>query len=408
MTGGRHPGAGPAAQGSPGPLAGVLVADFSRVVAGPYATMLLGDLGADVVKVERPGAGDETRGFGPPFVEGESSYFRAVNRNKRAVSWDLASDEGRRLAFELACRADVVVENFRPGTAERLGIGYEDVAGQNARVVYCSVSAFGPSGRGAGLPGYDFLLQGVGGLMSITGDAEGEARKVGVAVVDVLTAQFALAGILAALYERERSGRGQKVEVNLLSSLLSALINQAATYVTTGRVPGRMGNRHPSIAPYETLHASDRPFVVAVANDRQFAALASVLEVGFMADDDRFATNAARVTNRDELVRLLEEKLRVKPATAWIEELQGSGIPCGLVNDVAEAFALAEWCGLSPVVRLRPEGVEGAMADDADAFNQVRNPLSFSRTPVGYRLAPPRQGEHSAEVTAELHGERPA
>lgn len=400
MTAGPSRPAGGAATG--GPLEGVLVADFSRVVAGPYATMLLGDLGADVVKVERPGAGDETRGFGPPFVEGESSYYRSINRNKRAVSWDLATAEGRRLAFELATRADVVVENFRPGTAERLGIGYADVSAANARVVYCSVSGFGASGRGAGLPGYDFLLQGVGGLMSITGDPDGEPRKVGVALVDVLTAQFALSGILAALYERERSGRGQKVEVNLLSSLLAALINQAATYVTTGRVPGRMGNRHPSIAPYETLHAKDRPFVIAAANDRQFAALAGALGVGWMAEDARFAANAGRVVNRDELVRLLEEALATRPAAAWIEQLQAAGIPCGLVNDVAEAFALAEWCDLSPVVRLGAAGAEAAAADEPHAFNQVRNPLVFSRTPVSYRIAPPRQGEHSSEVEAEL------
>jgi crotonobetainyl-CoA:carnitine CoA-transferase CaiB-like acyl-CoA transferase len=388
--------------GSTGPLDGILVADFSRVVAGPYATMLLGDLGADVVKVERPGAGDETRGFGPPFVDGESAYYRAVNRNKRAVAWDLATAEGRALAFDLACRSDVVVENFRPGTAERLGIGYADVASRNERVVYCSVSGFGANGPGAGLPGYDFLLQGVGGLMSITGDEDGEPRKVGVALVDVLTAQFALSGVLAALYERERSGRGQKVEVNLLSSLLSALINQAATYVATGRVPGRMGNRHPSIAPYETLHAKDRPFVVAVANDRQFAVLTGVLGVEWMANDGRFSANAARVVNRDELVRFLEEALASKPAAAWIGALQSAGIPCGPLNDIAEAFALAEWCGLEPVVRLGYDGAETVRAVEAHAGNQVRNPLGFSRTPVSYRVPPPRQGEHSSEVEGEL------
>ncbi len=387
-----------------GPLEGILVADFSRVVAGPYATMLLGDLGADVVKVERPGTGDDTRGFGPPFVDGESSYFRSVNRNKRAVSWDLATADGCRLAQALAERADVVIENFRPGTAERLGIGYEQVARLNERVVYCSVSGFGSSGAGAELPGYDFLVQAVGGLMSVTGDPGGEPRKVGVAVVDVLTAQFALSGILAALYERERSGRGQKVEVNLLLSLLSALINQASTYVTTGSVPRPMGNRHPSIAPYETLHAADRPFVVAVANDRQFSVLARLVGLDWMAADERFSTNAARVVNREELIRLLEEALRARAAAHWIDVLQAGGIPCGPVNDIAEAFALAERCGLSPVVRISADGASGVPADLPSGSNQVRNPVGLSRTPVTYRIPPPRHGEHSEAVEAELRG----
>lgn len=274
--------------GGKGPLEGVLVADFSRVVAGPFATMLLGDLGADVIKVERPGAGDDTRGFGPPFVDGESSYYLSINRNKRGVAWDLGSEDGRRKARRLAERADVVVENFRPGTAARFGLGYDEIAAANPRVVYCSVSGFGTTGAGASMPGYDFLLQAVGGLMSVTGDDGGEPRKVGVAVVDVLTAQFAANAIIAALYERERSGSGQRVEVNLLSCLLCALINQASTYVTTGTVPRAMGNRHPSIAPYETLWAADRLLVVAVANDTQFAAFADALGLSWMTSDERF------------------------------------------------------------------------------------------------------------------------
>ncbi|MGH9293867.1 MAG: CaiB/BaiF CoA transferase family protein, partial [Acidimicrobiales bacterium] len=334
---------------SAGPLEGILVADFSRVVAGPFATMLLGDLGAEVVKVERPGGGDDSRSFGPPFVGGESAYYLSLNRNKRGVLWDLQTDEGRARARALARRADVVVENFRPGIAERLGIGYEELAGENERLVYCSVSGFGSNPAGARLPGYDFLVQGVGGLMSLTGDAGGEPRRVGVAVVDVLTAQFATIAILAALNERAVSGRGQKIEVNLLSCLLAALINQASTYVTTGRVPGQMGNRHPSIAPYETLDAKDRPLIVAVANDRQFSVLARVVGLGWMVGDDRFATNAARVANREELVRLLEDALSGEPASAWVEALWREGVPAGLVNSLAEAFGLAEELGLSPV-----------------------------------------------------------
>jgi crotonobetainyl-CoA:carnitine CoA-transferase CaiB-like acyl-CoA transferase len=394
-----------------GPLDGIVVADFSRVVAGPYATMLLGDLGADVIKVERPGAGDDTRGFGPPFVDGESSYYLAINRNKRGVEWDLGTPEGRRKAQGLAARADVVVENFRPGTADRFGLGYEAVAVGNPKVVYCSVSGFGTTGAGAALPGYDFLVQGVGGLMSITGDAAGEPRKVGVAVVDVLTAQFAANAIVAALYERERSGRGQRVEVNLLSSLLSAMINQAATYLTTGRVPQAMGNRHPSIAPYETVRASDRLLIVAVGNDSQFAALTGVVGAEWMATDPRFARNAARVEHRAALVAELEDRLSERPAAEWVERLLAAGIPAGVVNDIAEAFELAESVGLEPVVRIprplpaepaEPAGAAPSPAAQPSADAQVAHPVRYSRTPASYRVPPPRQGEHTAEVEAEF------
>jgi crotonobetainyl-CoA:carnitine CoA-transferase CaiB-like acyl-CoA transferase len=386
-----------------GPLEGIVVADFSRVVAGPFATMLLGDLGADVIKVERPGQGDDTRGFGPPFTGGESSYYLAINRNKRSVAWDLASDDGKGKAVALAQRADVVVENFRPGTAARLGLGYEDIAAVNPRVIYCSVSGFGTSGEGAALPGYDFLVQGVGGLMSITGDPGSEPRKVGVAVVDVLTAQFAANAILAAIFERERSGLGQRVEVNLLSSVLSALINQASTYITTGTVPRAMGNRHPSIAPYETLRAKDGPVLVAVANDAQFVAFAKAVGLSALASDDRFRSNADRVANREALVEVLEAELVLRPAADWVSRIQAAGIPCGVVNDIAQAFDLAEHLGLGPVVHLERDSVaRPAAAADPSPQSQVRNPMGFSRTPVSYRIAPPRLGEHTSAVEAEL------
>jgi crotonobetainyl-CoA:carnitine CoA-transferase CaiB-like acyl-CoA transferase len=388
---------------TPGPLDGVLVADFSRVVAGPYATMLLGDLGATVIKVERPGSGDDTRGFGPPFVDGESSYYLSVNRNKRGVAWDLATADGCSKAQQLAGRADVVIENFKAGTADRLGIGYPAVSSVNPRVVYCSVSGFGTKGPGAGLPGYDFLVQGVGGLMSITGDAGGEPRKVGVAVVDVLTALFAANAVLAALFEREKSGRGQHVEVDLLSCLLASLINQASTYLTTGAIPRAMGNRHPSIAPYETLQAADRPLVVAVGNDAQFASLAAVVGAAWMAVDDRFAANAGRVAHRDQMVELLEIELGQRPAGEWIELLQAAGIPSGVVNDVGEAFALADRLGLDPVIRLTRDGeARAGAAGEPGGDAQVRDPMGFSRSPVTYRHPPPRLGEHSAEVEEEL------
>jgi crotonobetainyl-CoA:carnitine CoA-transferase CaiB-like acyl-CoA transferase len=364
------------------------VADFSRVLAGPFATMLLGDLGADVVKVEHPGGGDETRAWGPPWHEGHSTYYLAVNRNKRSVALDLKTDAGRAAALALAGRADVLVENFKAGAPERLGLGYEELARDNPGLVWCSISGFG-QGAGAELPGYDFLVQAMSGLMSITGPAGGEPTKVGVALVDVLTGLYAFGGVLAALGERARTGRGQRVEVSLLGSALASLVNQASSYLCSGRPPEAMGNRHPSIAPYETLATADRPLVVAVGNDGQFARLCRVLGLPEAAADPRFATNADRVTNREALVGLLEGALAARGADDWVAALAGAGVPCGLVNDVGEAFALAERLGLDPVA-------------DAGGIPQVANPIRLSGSPASYRLAPPALGEHTTEVLAWL------
>jgi crotonobetainyl-CoA:carnitine CoA-transferase CaiB-like acyl-CoA transferase len=396
-----------------GALEGIKVADFSRVVAGPYAAMLLGDLGAEVVKVERPPAGDDTRSYGPPFVEvdgvAESSYYLSVNRNKRSVCWDLTTAKGRRHGFELAVRSDVVIENFKPGGAAKLGIGYDAVAAENPKVVYCSVAGIGSSAAGAALPGYDFLAQALSGLMSVTGDGREQGSgplKVGVAAVDVLTSLFASNAILAALFERSSSGKGQHVEVDLLSSSLAALFNQVSTYVTTGTVPRAMGNRHPSIAPYETLMAADRPIVVAAGNDRQFAALAGALGLERLVSSG-FGTNAQRVGRRDELVAELEAVLSTRPAAEWVRQLQERGVPCGVVNDIAEAFALAEEVGLAPVVSVARDDASGAgvkahRASLSDPAAQVASPMRLSRTPVTYRLPPPHFGEHSDQVEAEL------
>jgi crotonobetainyl-CoA:carnitine CoA-transferase CaiB-like acyl-CoA transferase len=373
---------------TPGALDGILVADFSRVLAGPLATMGLADLGADVVKVERPGTGDETRQWAPPYgPDGSSSYYLSVNRGKRAVTLDLADPEGRLAAWRLAERADVLVENFAPGTMERFGLGYDRLARANPRLVYASVTGFG-TGAGAALPGYDFLVQAVGGLMSVTGAAGGEPTKVGVALVDVLAGRDLATGILAALYARERTGHGQRVEVNLLSSLLAGLVNQASGYLNAGVVPHRMGNRHPSIAPYETLRAADRPVAVAVGNDRQYARLAQVLGV---APDTRFA-----VTHREDLVRVLEDALARRPAADWVRDLTAAGVPCGLVGGVDEGFDLADRLGLEPVVRLtRPDGA---------VVSGVAHPVRLSATPARYDRPPPRLGEHDAEVAAWLAG----
>jgi crotonobetainyl-CoA:carnitine CoA-transferase CaiB-like acyl-CoA transferase len=364
-------------------LSGLVVADFSRVLAAPYATMLLADLGADVIKVEHPVTGDETRAWGPPHRDGEATYFLSVNRNKRSLAADLGRDT--EAVTELVRRADVLVENFRPGTMARFGLSYEDARKLNKRLVYCSVSGFG-TGEGAALPGYDLLLQAVGGLMSVTGPAPGEPVKTGVALVDVLTGLHATVGILAALRERETSGEGQLVEVNLLSSLLSSMVNQSGGYAMAGVVPGILGNRHPSITPYEVFETADRPLALAVGNDRQFARLCEALD---LPPDPRFATNPDRVAHRDELTPLLSGRFATRTAAAWFELLTPLGVPCGPVNDLAGAFELADRLGLSPTVPL-------------GGLDVVANPIGLSRTPVTYRRRPPRLGEHTTEVTREL------
>jgi crotonobetainyl-CoA:carnitine CoA-transferase CaiB-like acyl-CoA transferase len=366
---------------TPAALDDLHVLDFSRVLAGPLSTMLLADLGASVVKVERPGQGDDTRAWGPPFDEdGEATYFLAVNRNKRSIALDLQDPADLGRARELAAGADVLVENFRPGVMDRLGLGYEELRAQNPRLIYCSITGFG-AGRGAALPGYDLLVQAVGGLMSITGDPNGEPQKVGVALVDVIAGLFTTVGILAALRHRERTGRGQRVEVDLLSSLLAALVNQGSAYTAAGVVAGRMGNAHPSIAPYELFAAGDGDMVLAVGNDRQFASLCDALGTPELATDERFATNVQRVAHRGELRALLEQALARRPVAEWVEVLSEAGVPAGRVNDIAGAFALAESLGLSPVVEVPRDGGTPARL--------TRNPIRLSETPPSYRSAPP-------------------
>lgn len=377
-----------------GALNGILVADFTRVLAGPLATMTLGDLGADVIKVEQALTGDDTREWGPPFVNGVSAYYLSVNRNKRSVTIDLASEQGRRMALSLANRADVLVENFRPGLMDKFGLGYDDLATSNPRLVYCSISGFGLTG-GRDIAGYDFLVQAMGGLMSITGYADAEPVKVGVAIVDVVTGLNATIAILAALQSRDRTGLGQRVDVDLLSSLLASLVNQASSFLADGESPGRMGNQHPSIAPYEMLATGDRPLVVAVGNDNQFVRLCEVIGVGPVATDERFRTNRLRVANRASLVAVLEEALAAETAAYWVTALTAAGVPCGQLNDVREAFAFAERLGLHPTVELK--------RDDNTLISQVASPLRFATTPIEYKLPPPQLGEHNEEVLAFLN-----
>ncbi|WP_299558066.1 CaiB/BaiF CoA-transferase family protein [uncultured Mycolicibacterium sp.] len=364
-----------------GALEGLVVVDFSRVLAGPYATMMLGDFGAEVIKVERPGVGDDTRQWGPPYdSSGVATYFNAVNRNKRSVVIDLASAAGREQARDLVRRADVVVENFRPGTMDKLGLGYAELSALRPGLIYCSITGFGRDG-GAALPGYDLLVQAVGGLMSITGTEPGDPTKVGVALVDVLAGMHALAGILAALAHRNRTGEGQRVETNLLSTLLSSLVNQASGYLGAGVVPGIMGNRHPSIAPYQTFDTADRPIAVAVGNDKQFRAFSAAIGLPELADDPRFATNPQRVANRDALCALIEPALKRSGADHWFTTLTEVGVPAGPINDLAEAFDFARRLGLEPEV---------AVPDSPTP--QVANPIRLSATPVSYRSGPPALG----------------
>ncbi len=372
-------------------LDGVVVADFSRVLAGPLATATLADLGATVVKVERPGVGDDTRHWGPPWTATTSAYFESANRSKQSITLDLDDEADRAAAVELAGRADVLVENFRTGALARHGLGYDELSAANPGLVYCSVTGFG-SGAGADLPGYDFLVQALGGLMSITGPPDGEPTKVGVALVDVLTGKDAAIGILAALAERSRSGLGQHVEVNLLSSSLAALVNQASSYLATGVSPGRMGNQHPSIAPYETLHCADGRVAVACGNDAQFGRLAAALGAAHLADDPRFARNADRVTHRAALVAALEERLASGPVSHWLDRLGAANVPAGEVGDIGSAVALADRLGLRPRV-----------AVGAGETDQIRNPVTFSRTPVDAYRRPPRLGEQDDTVRAELY-----
>jgi crotonobetainyl-CoA:carnitine CoA-transferase CaiB-like acyl-CoA transferase len=357
------------------------VLDFSRVLAGPLTTMVLADLGATVTKIEPPG-GDETRHWGPPYDDaGEATYFQSVNRNKESLVLNLAEPDDLERARRLASEADVLVENFRPGVMERFGLSYEQLHELHPRLIYCSITGFG-RGAGATLLGYDLLIQALGGLMSITGEPGGEPQKVGVALVDVLAGLYATVGILAALEHRRHTGEGQRVEVELLSALLAGLVNQGSAYTTGGVVAGRMGNQHPSIAPYELLTSGDGDLVLAVGNDRQFAALCEVLGAGELAEDPRFHSNSARVQNRDALREALEPLLAARPAREWANDLTDARVPAGVVNDIAGAFRLAEALGLEPVVRIpRDDGTTAAL---------TRNPIGLSATPPTYRSAPPR------------------
>ncbi|MCX2948705.1 CaiB/BaiF CoA transferase family protein [Lentzea sp. NEAU-D7] len=374
-----------------GPLEGLLVADFSRVLAGPYATMLLADMGASVVKVEGP-AGDETRTWMPPVRDDVSTYYLGVNRGKRSIALDLRSEDDAALGRELARRADIVIENFKPGGLAKYGLDHASVSAANPRVVYASITGFG-SGEGSHVPGYDLMVQAISGLMSLTGDPDGPPYRAGISVFDVMAGNHAVIGILAALRHRDATGQGQLVEVNLLSSALTGLVNHSSAFAAGGVVPFRMGNAHPSVFPYEPLPTADNDLIVAAANDGQFRRLCEVLELPEVPDDPRFARNADRTRHREELRPVLVDRLRTRGAVEWFDLLVAAGVPCGPINTIDGGFAMAERFGLDPVV----------VVGDVPT---TRHPIRFSETPAVYRLPPPDLDEHGEELRAWLKEDR--
>ncbi len=387
------------------PLTGIRVLDLTRILAGPTATQLLGDLGCDVIKVERPGAGDDTRTWGPPFLEGadgedssESAYYLSANRNKRSLTLDLSRPEGQALLKRLVAKSDILIENFKVGDLARRGLGYDQLKDDFPALIYCSITGFGQTGPYAPRAGYDMVAQAMGGIMSITGDEEGEPAKVGVAIADVMCGMYVVAAVLAALHHRDRSGQGQYIDAALLDTQVAWLINQGMNYLVggAGHVPGRMGTAHPNIVPYQALPASDGYFVLAVGNDSQFRKFCTFAQVPALADDDRFATNAARVRNRRTLIPLLRDVTQAKPVQFWLEELTALGVPASPVNRVDQVFA-------DPQVAHRGMQIEmpHPLAKDG-TVPLIASPLRLSETPVDYRHAPPTLGQHTDEVLREV------
>lgn len=375
----------------PAPLDGLLIADFSRVLAGPYCTMLLGDLGATVIKVESPG-GDDTRSWVPPEHNGVATYYLAINRNKRSITLDLSDPADQLLAHELAARADVFIENFKPGGLKRFGLDYETVQQQNAGIIYASISGFGTA-QGASLPGYDLIVQAMSGLMSLTGDPGGPAYRSGISVFDVMTGLHATIGILAALNHRNRTGEGQHVELSLLASALSGLVNHASAYVAAGVIPTRMGNAHPSLFPYEPLPTADLDLIIAAGNNGQFSKLCDVLDLPELPRDPRFAQTKDRNRNREVLRPLLVERLRTRTASEWFRKLSAAGVPCGPINSIEGGVRFAREIGLDPVVEV---------GTGNESVSMIRHPISFSLTPPRHTLPPPALGQDNEQIRAWL------
>lgn len=375
------------------PLDGLTVIDFTRVLSGPYCTMQLADMGARVIKIEQPGRGDDTRAWGPPFVGGESAYFLSINRNKESLTLDLKRPAARRVLDSLLAKADVLVENFRPGTMERLSIGYRDLVERHPRLVYCSISGFGQTGPRRTEAGYDAVMQGEGGLMSITGARDGPAYRLGVAISDIVAGLFAAQGIGFALFARERTGRGQHVDIAMLDTTAALLTYQAGIYFATGETPARMGNRHPTIVPYETFDSSDGEFVIAVGNDDQWRRFCGVLNAPELGADDRFATNRSRVSHYSELRPLLTARLRTKTRGEWVTALKAAGVPCGSVRAVADVLQ-------DPHLEAR-EMIQELEHAAIGVIRVLGVPIKLSDTPGAVRTAPPWLGQHTEEILSK-------
>jgi len=389
-----------------GPLAGLRILDLTRILAGPTCTQLLGDLGADVIKVERPGQGDDTRRWGPPYVRDadgadttESAYYLCANRNKRSVTLDMARPEGQDLVRRLAADSDVLIENFKTGALDRYGLGPAQLAESHPGLIYCSITGFGRTGPYKDRAGYDFLIQAMGGIMSVTGEPDGRPMKVGVGIADVMCGMYAAVSILAALRHRDATGRGQRIDLSLFDSQIAWLINAGLNYLTSGDVPGRLGNGHPNIVPYQALPAADGWFVLAVGNDAQYRRFCEFAGAPGLADDPRFAANADRVRNRDVLVPEIEALTRTRPIDHWIEGLEALGVPCGPINTLDRVFADPQ-----AVHRGMRLDMAHPLAGDDGTVSLIGNPLKLSETPVTYRHAPPTLGQHTDEVLAERLG----
>jgi crotonobetainyl-CoA:carnitine CoA-transferase CaiB-like acyl-CoA transferase len=379
-----------------GALAGIRVIDLTRVLAGPLCTMMLGDMGADIIKIEPPGSGDDTRRWGPPFIANESAYFLGVNRNKRSLTLNLAAEDGRSVLSALLKNADVVIDNFKIGTMEKWGFDDAWYELNAPRVVRCAITGYGSSGPKAALPGYDFILQAESGLMSICGDADGGPTKYGVAIVDVCTGMLACNAVLAGLNARYRTNKGQKVEVSLYETSIAMLVNVASSYLVSGKDAGRYGNGHPSIVPYTTYQASDQMIAVAVGNDGQFRKFSEALSQSGWANDPRFAVNSSRVENRQVLDKLVADVLAGQPAEFWLGTLKAAGIPCGMINTVAQALQ-------DPHTQARAM-VETVAHPTAGPVKILGIPLKFSDTPASIRAAPPTLGQHSDEILQNMLG----